>query len=153
MLFSPRSSKTTSSRAVQGVPVANLSQQLLSQQVSTLLGKVQTLNEQVEKRDQLLDYAKSNCKKRFVPTLEKQFSVLQQAPRNATDRRKPTDWLYLGETNTRFNEGLDASDVEIMEGQSDEDIVEGDFHTRVSEHDLEFNAEESDDEADSEDVE
>ena len=66
MLFSPRSLKQRAfGRSIQrpGVPVAYLSQGLLAQQVSVLLNERQELGRQIEKRDQLLEYAKANCKK------------------------------------------------------------------------------------------
>jgi uncharacterized membrane protein YgaE (UPF0421/DUF939 family) len=120
MLFSPRSTRSASqSSRIQGVSVANLSQQLLSQQVSTLLDEMQTLGRQIEQRDELLEFAKANCKKRFMPSLAKQYNALQQVLRVSDEApHKPQDWLYLGNSNL----GESSSTlVEILQDDLDED--------------------------------
>lgn len=124
MLFSPRSLKQRAfGRSIQrpGVPVAYLSQGLLAQQVSVLLNERQELGRQIEKRDHLLEYAKLNCKKRFIPSLAERHSALQQVS-HSSDRvpPKPTDWLYLGESNV-FGQPSHGRGVEVLMDESDDD--------------------------------
>ena len=125
MLFSPRSLKQRASKgSIQGpqagVPVAYLSQGLLAQQVSVLLNERQELGRQIEKRDHLLEYAKLNCKKRFIPSLAERHSALQQAS-HSSDRVPPkrTDWLFLGENV--FGQPSPGRGVEVLMDESDDD--------------------------------
>jgi hypothetical protein len=122
MVFSPR--KIASGRATRGVPVTHLSQPVLSSQVSTLLDTVQDLKHQVHKRNLLLENAKMNCKKRFIPTLERQLTALQ-TPSQASNPRSPTDWYFLG-ASSHFNgsENHAVDDVEIVDQSDNEDDIE-----------------------------
>ena len=116
MVFSPRlsrSSRSVQGKPIQGVPVEDLSQQLLSQQVTTLLNTVQILNKQVEKRDHLLEFAKTNCKKRFVQSLEKQHDILRQPSAVGV-----SEFLYLGQSD---HADTGASDVAILENEQEEE--------------------------------
>jgi hypothetical protein len=96
----------------------------LSHQVSTLLNELQTLEQQIEKRDELLEYAKANCKKRFVPTLAKQHTALQQVPHpsdGTVRKRAAADWLYHGESNYDHGARLSGLAIEILQEASDDD--------------------------------
>jgi len=143
MLFSPRSLKQrASTNTIQrpGVPVAYLSQGLLAQQVSVLLNERQELGRQIEKRDHLLEYAKLNCKKRFIPSLAERHSALQQVS-HSSDRvpPKPTDWLYLGESNV-VGQPSHGRGVEVMMDESDgDDAVESDFDMNLNQRNMTIN--------------
>lgn len=129
MIFSPRSSKTSSGRLAQGVSVSSLAQPILSHQVATLLSTVQSLNEQVERSNQILDLVKSSCKKRSIPAMEKQIAALRTS--KLTDQVTPVrDWFYLGDSNAGVNSHAAASAVQILDApESDTEEQDSDEHT------------------------
>jgi hypothetical protein len=117
---------------------------------------VQELKNQVKQRNLLLENAKANVKKRFIPTLERQLAALQQTPSQASNPRSPTDWYFLGASshvNGLENHAVD--DVEIVDQSDNEDDTETDFQMQrgATEHGLMFNGEDSEDAADDEDLE
>ena len=133
MVFSPRS-KT---RSGQGLPVSHLSQAVLASQVTSLLNKVESLHQEIENRDKILQLAKAHFKKRSIPILSKQVAILQ-----ASGRAKPSEeWLLMSDSNSGLNGGDGASaDVEIRHDESDDDQQDPDEHD-----DHELQEQESDD--------
>lgn len=97
-----------------------------------LLTKVQALNEEVEKRDSLLDFAKSKCVKRSIPMIEKQFAMLR-TPSQLVDRVQP-QWIFLGHSDSRHHDGV-SSDVQIVPEELDDEGSEQDSteHTSLEE--------------------
>jgi hypothetical protein len=119
------------------------------------LDTVQELKNQVKQRNLLLENAKANVKKRFIPTLERQLASLRQTPSQASNSRSPTDWYFLGASHFNGSESHAVDDVEIVDQSDNEDNTETDFQIQRSatEHGLMFDGEESEDVADDEDFE
>jgi hypothetical protein len=126
----------------------------LAQQVSVLLNERQELGQQIKKRDELLEYAKTNCKKRFIPSLAEQHSALQQGS-HSSDRALPkhADWLYLGESNV-FGQPSHGRGVQVLTDESD-DVAESesDLNQRLGINHAEALGQNSDSDVPDKDVE
>lgn len=127
MVFSPRSKTRTG----QGLPVSHLSQSVLANQVTNLLNKVESLHQEIENRDKILELAKSHCKKRAIPMLSKEVAILQQA----SGRAKPSEsWLFMSDTNSGFKAGA-PTDIEIRHDELDDEEQEADERDAHDDHD------------------
>ncbi len=115
MTFSPAGPK---GRPATGVAIEHLSQQVLTHHVNALLDTVQDLNRQIRNRDSLIDFAKNACKKRFVPSLEKQHASLRQP----THVPHASEWSYIaGPTMDPGQKGSHAFGIEIVDNEMDQD--------------------------------